>query len=208
MVCLSATPVTSLTTRMRTGFRYWAANGPYKKVSSERARKDHVHAGLDVPVNRKKKGGADHTNAGRGVENKAQGKKGSDTSKPSTPENKVIPAEDGVDHVLVCLDSLASMLTYPNRNPSTSLGFVSPPSGPLHKGLILCKPDLDYRLMLLRAPDPGVPRGGHVAPFPRINSRRYSKLRPSSGLWVQWALRGGFSEGPLRVSEEGFPRVL
>ena len=98
-------------------------------------------------------------------------------------------------------------LTNHNRNPNTSLGFVTPPSGPLLKGLILCKPDLDDRLMLLRAPDPGAPRGCHVAAFPRLYSRRYSKLRPSSGLWAPWALRGGFSDGPLRVSEEGFPRV-
>jgi len=50
-------------------------------------------------------------------------------------------------------------LTNHNRNPNTSLGFVTPPSGPLLKGLILCKLNLDYRLMLLRAPDPGAPRG-------------------------------------------------
>jgi len=87
-------------------------------------------------------------------------------------------------------------------------GIRNPPSGPLLKGLILCKPDLEYRLRLLRAPDPGAPRGCHVAPFPRLYSRRYSKLWPSSGLWAPWALRGGFSEGPLRVSEDGFPSVL
>jgi len=62
----------------------------------------------------------------------------------------------------------------------TSLGQVTPPGGPLVKGLVLCKPDLDYRLILLRTPDPGAPRGCHVAPFPRLYSRRYSKLRPSS----------------------------
>jgi len=62
--------------------------------------------------------------------------------------------------------------------------------------------------MLFRAPDPGAPRGCHVAPFPRLYSRRYSKFRPSSGLWDPCALRGVFSEGPLRVSEEGFPMVL
>jgi len=86
-------------------------------------------------------------------------------------------------------------------------GICNPPSESLFKGL-LCKPDLDYRLMLLRAPDTGAPRGCHVAPFPRLYSRRYSKLRPSSGLWALWALRGGFSECPLTVSEEGFARVL
>jgi len=84
---------------------------------------------------------------------------------------------------------------------------VTPPSGPL-LSLLFCKPDLDYRLMLLRAPDPGAPRGCRVAPFPRLYSRRYSKLRPTSGSWAQWALRGGFSKCPLRASEEGFPRVL
>jgi len=87
-------------------------------------------------------------------------------------------------------------------------GIRDPPSGPLLKGQSLCEPDLDYRRMLLRAPDPGAPRGCHVAPLLRLYSRRYSKLRPSSGLWAPWALRGGFSEGSLRVSEEGFPRVL
>jgi len=103
---------------------------------------------------------------------------------------------------------IISWLTNHNRNPNTSLGFVTPPRGPRLKGLILCKPNLDYRLMLLCAPDPGAPRGCHVAPFARLYSRRYSKLRPSSGVWAQWALRGVFSMGPLRVSEEGFPRVL
>jgi len=88
------------------------------------------------------------------------------------------------------------------------LGLLSPPSGPLLKGLILCKPDLDYRLMLLRAPDPGAPRGCHVAPFLRLYSMRCSKLWPYSGLWAQLAMRGGFSKCPLRASEEGFPRVL
>jgi len=62
--------------------------------------------------------------------------------------------------------------------------------------------------MLLRAPDPEAPRECHEAPFPRLYARRYSKLRPSSGLWAPCALRGGFSGGPLTVSEEGFPRVL
>jgi len=95
-----------------------------------------------------------------------------------------------------------------NCNSSTSLGFVTPPGGPLLKGLILPTPTLEYRLMLLRAPDPGAPRGCHVAPFARLYARQYSKLRPSSGLWAPWTLRGGFSEGPLRVSEEGFLRVL
>jgi len=103
---------------------------------------------------------------------------------------------------------IISWLTNHNRNTNTSLGFVTPPSGPLLKGLILCKPNLDYRLTLICAPDPGAPRGCHVAPFPRLYSRRYSKLRPSSGLWAQWALRRGLSVGPLRGSEEGFPRVL
>jgi len=35
-------------------------------------------------------------------------------------------------------------------------------------------------LILLGAPDPGAPRGCHVAPFPRLCSRRYWKLRPFS----------------------------
>jgi len=103
---------------------------------------------------------------------------------------------------------IISWLANHNRNPNTSLGFVTPTSGPLLKSLVLCKPDLDYRLRLLCAPDPGAPRGCHVAPFPRLYSRRYSKLRPSFGLWAQWALRRGPFVGPLRVSEEGFPRVL
>jgi len=103
---------------------------------------------------------------------------------------------------------MTSWLTNHNRNPISSLGFVTFPSGLPLKRLALCKSDLDYRLMLLRAPDPGVPRGCHVAPFPRLSSRRYSKLRPSFGLWAPWSLRGEFSEAPLRVSEEGFPRVL
>jgi len=103
---------------------------------------------------------------------------------------------------------IISWLTNHNRNPNTSLGFITPPSRPQLKGLVLCKPNLDYRLMLLCAPDPGAPRGYHVAPLPRLYSRRYSKLWPSSGLWGQWALRGGFSVGPLRGSEERFPRVL
>jgi len=60
---------------------------------------------------------------------------------------------------------IISWLTNHNRNPNTSLAFVTPPSGPLLKGLILCKPNLDYRLMLLCAPDSGAPRGCHVAPF-------------------------------------------
>ena len=60
---------------------------------------------------------------------------------------------------------IISWLTNHNRNPNTSLGFVTPPSGPLLNGLILSKPRLDYRLMLLSAPDPGAPRGCHVAPF-------------------------------------------
>jgi len=103
---------------------------------------------------------------------------------------------------------IISWLTNHNRNPNTSLGFVTAPSGFLLKGLILFKPNLDYRLMLLCASDPGAPRGCHVAPFPRLSLRRYSKLRPSSGLWAQWALRRGPFVGPLRVSGEGFPRVL
>jgi len=60
----------------------------------------------------------------------------------------------------------SSWLTNHNRNPNTFLGFVTPPSGPLLKGLILCKPNFDFRLMLLCAPDPGAPRGCHVAPSP------------------------------------------
>jgi len=75
---------------------------------------------------------------------------------------------------------ITSWLTTHNRNPNTSLGFVNPTSGPLLKVLNLFKPNLVYRLMLLRAPDPGAPRVYHVAPFPRLYSRRYSKLRPSS----------------------------
>ena len=61
---------------------------------------------------------------------------------------------------------IISWLANHNRNPNTSLGFITPSSGPLLKGLILCKPHLDYRLMLLCAPDSGAPRGCHVAPFP------------------------------------------
>ena len=103
---------------------------------------------------------------------------------------------------------ISSWLTNHNRNPNTSLGFVTPPSGPLLKGLSWSKPDLDYRLILLCAPDPGAPRGCHVAPFPRLYSRRYSKLRPSFGLWAQWALRIEPFVGSLKVSEVCFPRVL
>jgi len=54
---------------------------------------------------------------------------------------------------------ITSWLTNRNRDPNTFLGFVTPPGGPLLKGLIFRKPDLDYRLMLLRAPDPRAPRG-------------------------------------------------
>jgi len=75
---------------------------------------------------------------------------------------------------------ITSSPTSHNRDPNTSLGFVTLTGGPLLKDPVLCKPDLDYRLMLLRAPDPGAPRGCHVAPCPRLYSRRYSKLRPSS----------------------------
>ena len=39
---------------------------------------------------------------------------------------------------------IISWLTNHNRNPNTSLGIVTPPSGPLLKGLSLCKPNLDY----------------------------------------------------------------
>jgi len=102
---------------------------------------------------------------------------------------------------------IASRVTNHNRNPNTSLGSLTPSSGPILKGLRLCQPDLDYRLIILRAPHPGEPRGCHVAPFPRLYSRRYSRPRSSSGFWAPWALRGGFFVGHLRVSEEGSPRV-
>ena len=75
---------------------------------------------------------------------------------------------------------ITSWLTNHNCEPNTSLGLVTSPSRHFLKGLILCKPDLDYRLTLLRAPDPGAPGGRHVAPFPRLDSRRCSKLRQSS----------------------------
>jgi len=39
---------------------------------------------------------------------------------------------------------IISWLTNHNRNPNTSLGFVTPSSGPLLTGLILCEPNLDY----------------------------------------------------------------
>ena len=68
---------------------------------------------------------------------------------------------------------ITSWLTNHNCEPNTSLGLISPPGGPFLKGLILCKPDLEYRLTLLRAPDSGAPRGCLVEPFPRLYFRRY-----------------------------------
>ena len=90
---------------------------------------------------------------------------------------------------------ITSWLTNRIRDPNTSLGLVTPPGGPLLKGLILCKPDLDYRLILLRAPDPGAPRGCHVAPFPRLYSRRYRKLLPSSAETGPMGLEGRVFRG-------------
>jgi len=59
-------------------------------------------------------------------------------------------------------------------------GIRNPPGGPLPKGQGLYTTDLDYRLMLRRAPDPGTRRRCHVALFPVLYSRRSSNLRPSS----------------------------
>ena len=59
-------------------------------------------------------------------------------------------------------------------------GTSKSPSGPPVKGLILCKPDLDHLPVLHRAPDAGAPQECHVAPFPRLHSRRCPKLRPYS----------------------------
>jgi len=59
-------------------------------------------------------------------------------------------------------------------------GFSKSPGRPPVTGLILCQPDLDHRPVLHRVPDTGAPQGCHVAPFPRLYSRRCPKLRPSS----------------------------
>jgi len=75
-------------------------------------------------------------------------------------------------HISICSlgDPLVitSWLTNHNRDPNSFMGLVSSPGGPLLKGLILCKPDLDFRQIILRAPDPGALRGSHVAPFSRL----------------------------------------
>jgi len=95
---------------------------------------------------------------------------------------------------------IISWLTNQNRNPNTSLGFVAPSSGPLLKGLMLCKPNLDYRLMLLCAPDSGAPRGCHVAPFPP--SLLKAVFEASAVLRVMGPV--GPEERAFRKSFEGF----
>jgi len=83
--------------------------------------------------------------------------------------------------------------------PGTSKSQARPPV----KGLILCKPTLDHWSVLHCAPDTGAPRGCHVAPFPRLNSRRCPKLRPSSAETGPMGPETRVSQRPLRVSEGG-----
>jgi len=102
---------------------------------------------------------------------------------------------------------IALWLTNHDRDLETSLGLVDPRAGPPVKGLIVCKPNLDHGPALHRALDTGAPRGCHVAPFPRLDSRRCPNLRPSSAETGPMGPEGRVSEGPLRVSEGDFLRV-
>jgi len=62
--------------------------------------------------------------------------------------------------------------------------------------------------MLLCAPDSGAPRGCHVAPFPPPLLKAVFEASAVLRVMSPVGPEGGLSVGPLRVSEEGFPRVL